>query len=355
MRLLISLVVVLGSSVYSRAADVPKVEQIETTALRARQQIRAMSASLQVRITATAEANEPSGEKRWNLWWEGPERNRGDLTRSHLPPQGVRLIHGVGCERAGWGLTLEDRTNVCAPLRPVAELKDSMYATTDPRYFGYTNEPTSTYRGIAHCLIGRTDRTAPTVEQVQRGGHTCYRVKWQRNTKDLDMEMVFDPDQGGNPVLIDASYPLPGGKKGRETSEVELVQVGPEKVWYPRVVRYERKSDDQVLLSETITFSQVTINEPIAAEVFKLKGMNLQEGQLLCLPANDPLGPIAEWKDGRLQKRVDEKPRKFDSLEPAAKPVSEGGGVNYWLVGVCVACSLAAVAVVVLWRRAKKV
>jgi hypothetical protein len=333
----------------AQGADVPTAEQLERTALASRQQIRTMS----VRLTAQARGSH-TGENVWHLWWEGPERQRGDLTRSSLPPEGVRIIHAVGVERSGWSLFLEDRKHVCAPFHKASqsEVANSLFATVDPRYIGYTNDDTITYRALENSVFGRSDRSLPTVERLDHDGRDCWLVKWKTKLG-VDFKVVFDPHRGGNPVHFDVNYSLPDGRKGREVSEIDLSQYGPGKVWYPSKMSYEQKFGDRVQRSETVTFDQVTINEPIPAEVFTLKGLGLQEGQPFCLPNGDPLGPVAIWKDGKLQRRPDDKANKFDAVEPV--PISGGGAINPWLVVACAVCSLGALALLVFrWRRSKK-
>jgi hypothetical protein len=169
-------------------------------------------------------------------------------------------------------------------------------------------------------------------------------------TEGTEQKVWIAPDHGYNIVRITCNSP------GQDAEVVtELQAVGPHKIWFPKQVKFQTRSNGALSRQETVQILEVRLNEEVPPSTFTLAG---------CLPDGTPVriysggqSIYGTLKNGKVEKEPDIHPaasRRQELLAatpPPPQPLQEPRRWDPWLVFAAVSLTLGALLVLWLWRR----
>lgn len=118
--------------------------------------------------------------------------------------------------------------------------------------------------------VGMPERADVGLSTTKLGGKEMKEIKF--TSKDgVHLRLVFDPDQGGNPVLFE----IVGQNRSVRTDYEFHTKSGQ---WFPKKVVYHSEFSSETRHHEEVTLEVVSLNEPIDPKVFKFDGMDLPIG-----------------------------------------------------------------------------
>jgi hypothetical protein len=205
--------------------------------------------------------------------------------------------------------------------------------------------------GVVACpfmLVGRskvgqvllaTDRTNLRMEETKWNGIPAKQLSFTLSRPwKPQLKLIFVPEMGGNVVYSEAVAET-NGKPGKDVLESELATFGKEKIWFPKKLSYKEVIDEKVQLQEVVSVEDITLNEAIPAEIFKLIGMALPND--LRIHTKDPALGQLKW-DGKAIVPLN---TDFGAMYPDLAP-SDSPRSSWWLA---FAGGLGVVGFVCLW------
>ncbi|MBY0461228.1 MAG: hypothetical protein K2V38_28220 [Gemmataceae bacterium] len=344
------LILVASLTVGQAPMPAPSAQDIQSRALDARQQIRSMRLSIDVRQTAYADGKPGKETSRRVTTWLSGKRIRSDVVRSGGAFANFRIVDCLHCDKEGWGIEVIDKPGVASEIfrleQPNApELRDAI----DPRLVGYYPNIFAILReSRLDSYVGGTNRTPPEVSLARLDGVDCWLLKWPSNKDVWSSSVWVSPSQGWNVVKIELRSPPETQQLDTRSVTSELAQSPSSRLWFPSRVVFESRVGGELKEREVLTISDVRINEDIPPEVFTLPGIQLRERAYIQNRA-DPK------KSGFWQPATQTTTRPLPPIATApaeaATPVNPPASPNYWLLAVCVLAAVGAVAVLVLRRR----
>lgn len=327
---------------FAEQACAQTLEDVERKALAARKNIRTMTVNARAQ---TKVGNDSYAINSWSIWWNGPDKNRGDVVLNNKP----RNCQIVGCNRPGWVMEIAGDIHVCGSFEPVGRIEKQFHWNVDPRFLGYSSDASGSYKGFQDVVLGDSTREKENLRTIElANSEKAYELTWVNNRAvALFRRVIIRPQNGWNISLLETTYTA-SGKKFVETAVVDLVQYGPNQIWFPKKIVYTQVIDGVAGNTGTMTFDSVTINEPIPDRVFTLEGADIPLNKPFCLPKNAPESMSAYWDGTKLVRNT------HHPVEEAATPVDPPPSAdrnNYWLVAVCVFCSLVALALLFFRRQ----
>jgi len=290
----------------------------------------------------------PQYTQNYSIWFdEGKNRIRIDAEQSPavLPSTAQRSIiqHCLNCEEQGRYVHffLPDATSTTEVLnyKPMEEKTHlNLDFRFDPRLIGWGTEVAQglKYYDFNTYFLAPT-RTELRVASDNYRGESCWRLEFILRKRLVKIWVVpaWDHSVGKISVAVREN-----DRDMLFTVESEMRQWG--KVWFPKRTVYERRDDNVVTESETVEVTSAVFNQPLAADVFRLSGMNVRDGQVINIPDRKPV--FWTWKDGRLIPRTNAAP----PVELDPEPVKPAGNATTWY-GITGAAGVALVAFGVFW------
>jgi hypothetical protein len=332
------------------SGQVPSVQEVESRALQARQQIRTLQATFEVEPTSFGSRQAPA-RLTTTIWLSG-NQIRADVVRQGSAFAGFRTVECLNCDKEGWGIRANDMPRMATSVfRLGPSGAEDMRDAIDPRLIGYAPNTFAVLKNMRlDSWVGRTDRDDPAVTAERFEGLNCWVVRWA-NKNGWRSGVWVCPSQGHNVIRIESRSPPNEKQQLVQAVTSELVQVQPSGLWFPRRAVYEQRTDDDLEYREIIQVSDVRVNEPIPAETFTLAGIGLRPGAFVLSEDRKKGG---RWDPvTKTTTRPVPPANLFQDTTPAT-PVDPDTPrpTNYWLVAACVGFALAAVAVVLVRRRA---
>jgi hypothetical protein len=177
----------------------------------------------------------------------------------------------------------------------------------DPRVMGL--QPSSA--GALHKFtldgtLGSTDRTAPTLEKSKWNGHDVFLVRFAVTTYGKPKRTYYIvPAMDHSVVRVDFERTDDGGRKFAGSLKCDMMRYGKAGIWFPKSYLLEAFVDGKVHVRETMKLTDVTINEPLPANTFRLAGMKLPVGWPIRGSALPNKNKAYEWNG---KSPVEEKP-----------------------------------------------
>jgi len=133
------------------------------------------------------------------------------------------------------------------------------------------------------------------------------------------------------------------------STECEYAQEAKSKVWFPSRVVHQRTVDGRVEFDETVNVTVLSLNDPLDADVFKIKGMEIPPGTaVLDFLKSDGKGATKGIWDGK--EVVPAGKKRVASLLEAVPEISRPAR-QWWLYGYAVLFALMGAAVLYRFRR----
>jgi hypothetical protein len=183
--------------------------------------------------------------------------------------------------------------------------------------------------------VGRADRGEATARRGSWQGRDCWQVDY-RDLRGTSYRYYVDPERGPSVIRLEVSWD-DAGRHFVDAVETDLAVFGPTRAWFPRSCVYVRTQDGRHVEKEIVDVEVVALNEPLAADAFKLAGMNIPPDTLIA-GLHDPRG-LLFW-DGK------------EIVPESALPGDEyasGPATRRWLL-LANAVFFAGVAAFLLWR-----
>lgn len=183
------------------------------------------------------------------------------------------------------------------------------------------------------------DRTDPVVERLRWRGRPCYVVSFTTNEAGKPSYKAWVvPEFDFGVVRMEKTHDA-DGKRISSWSESEFRRWGRAELWYPAKLVSEADVDGKPYVRESTVVSDLTLNEPLPANTFRLAGLGFPDGTA-----------VADYRSGRLnlvtiegtelapyveKSRLSELPDKPTPIDPPRRR---------WLYAAGVGLALAALA-----------
>jgi hypothetical protein len=278
----------------------PTAEQIEERVLAHRRAIK----SGQVELTSTAwlkrrSADEITYRRTTTVWFDG-KRIRGDRIRPYdqtRPGADGSTFREVSCFADGKHFFYTDVVppgggSVVVHITDRAKKeKDPLWQVVDPRLIGLAPDAsTELTKYHDEFVLLRKDRQPPELGEDVVSGLPAYRLTYRRMDHYVYKYWVV-PERGFSVVKLEETRP-DGSLESRLECEIELHQKSGE--WFPKSAKFERLPSPRggTRYGEELAVTVVQLNEPVADEVFTLKGMDIPKGQHVSSEGNDTVGGL---------------------------------------------------------------
>ena len=150
----------------------------------------------------------------------------------------------------------------------------------DPRVLGLM----ATTAGVLHpyqldSILATTDRTPPTLEKNKWNGKDAFIVRFEaKSGPKIKYALWIVPSMDYSVVQSAKESEDGSGTKYASILKCEMEKYGKPGTWFPKSYAAEDVSVGKTLWREKMELSDVTINEPLPANTFKLAGMNIPVG-----------------------------------------------------------------------------
>ncbi len=294
--------------------------------------------------------------KRLNtLWFDFDKRKfRSDVLnefKSQPETKPVRHVQGINCERENYFLDyLEIRTDTSAQsveLKPMTEARKKRSTEVfDPRLLGLVpSMSVMLHHRQLESYLERPDRKNTKVRKDIWQGLDCF-VLTIDNERGNHYEYWIIPSRSFGTVRSQVESDFKGTAL-KSSVTTELQQVGKLGIWFPLECVYE----DSLGTKEVLRVKQISLNEPIADDVFSLAGMSITPGTVIDGETPNGKQELMTWTGKELIKYVQPKSEPSEIFE-FAQPASLNR--SFWLVVAAVACCVAAaIALGIFWRRGR--
>lgn len=309
----------------------------------ARSQIRTIFVSFTVntRINVDGHAVEHTSERK--TWMDGT-KIRAEYMHSKGPDVGVRYLDCVNCEKDRWGIAASDAKGFATTFFPLdTPGRPSLRDALDPRSMGYYPTIYVTLKRFPiNSLVGSGNRNPPTVTEEVLDGTSCWVVRWDTQSKSSCAVWIV-PSKGHNVTRIEA-IDRSSEPARRLVVTSALSPAGQTGLWFPSRVVFRESRAEATVQEETIDIHEVRLNDPVPPELFTLAGAQLKPTPYVLTPDSKQSGFLVDGK-------IDASREHSSQFEDLTPPVLPRRRINYWLVGLTVACTALTVALVVLRRR----
>ncbi len=205
----------------------------------------------------------------------------------------------------------------------------------DPRLLGvsFMNTRTLTVNcdWETHSAIGMPDRHDQHSEEVVVDGRTLLLVTFEMSTG-TSVSFWLDPEIGGQPIRMHAT----DSASDIECSITTDYQIAPDgATWFPARVVAEQLIDGVKDWSEEVNVTLVSVNEPIAPDLFTLAGMNIPQKSIQDYPKPE----TQTYWDGNTEQTGSKAPETNPKTPPAVP--GHHGRRTILLVNLCVVLVLA--------------
>lgn len=221
---------------------------------------------------------------------------------------------------------------------------------TDPRVFGL--QPSIS--GVLHAfkidtMLGRADRTPPILEKTKWNGYDAYIIRFVLTTGDKAKYAYWlVPAMDYSVVRVDGE----SESMGRKTSlslKSEMERHGKPGIWFPKSYVAESHIDGKLAWSDTVSVTDVTINQPLPADTFRLAGMNIPAGWPIKGSALPDKTKQYEWDGKKIVERGAPKGKAPPDEASSAPPGSSQRGL--FLTGAGVLALGGTVALALAYRK----
>ncbi len=266
------------------AAD-PSVEELEEGFLKERSGLVSGQLRLHVEIERTL-PDKAKLEFRQLMFYE-PGRLRCDrimLTRA----EEHRTVYCENCERPGCYVFYDDRDlpKNRRPLLlqsmevPAGAVRRGADLRFDPRVIGVGGRSFFIYHSVTvGKLIGRTDRSPPTIRATEWQGKKAWSVSYRLNHGPSVVD-TFVPECGYCMVRHELeSLPVEAGADSiKNIMEAEPAQHGSKGRWFPAKVVFHQYRNGALTEKNVIKIEDAAFNEPILPTTFMISGMAIPAG-----------------------------------------------------------------------------
>lgn len=298
---ILSLVLTLVPSFTTAPGNVPDVAAIENAVLAPRRALKSGQVELDSHIW-----DFPNGERRLfyravrTAWFDG-NKMREDTLRPQADSK-TGFYREVLCFADGHNTFWSDQIlgqghTVALDYRDQEKPGISGYnAMVDPRLAGLTPQDSPNFVHFhLESFIARADREPPSVRSEPLKGVDCWRVEFV--TRDgCTVRYWVAPSQGNSVLRMEFAF-TNGGDHYVDSVTSDIRWNESTGVWFPETCVYNRLVNDKPHREEKLAIRVASFNQPIAPEVFDLKGMNITPGTLMQRIPHDPRGEVV-W-DGK--------------------------------------------------------
>jgi hypothetical protein len=231
------------------------------------------------------------------IWFDGKKLRNDKLFRYSGEPENAPLHTEKecrNCEKDGFWLYYNDykgfpegelgvsMTNMATSKKPEA------FDLVHPQRLGMVPDSVAnlaTSRAQLESFVSRSDRRNVSLRRVQWRDLESFQITYQLPSTpgygaNACVRIWILPDRGPSVLRIEGEWDVQDNHYF-DSVESDLRQIIPSGLWYPQTVTYERRINGESLDKEVTDVQEVSLNEPISAEVFTLAGLNL--------PVNKPV------------------------------------------------------------------
>ncbi len=306
-----SVLFLLSADDHLSGQELPASEVVAKS-IEARKRIKTFHAE----IAYTYTSKERNEEKRQEIWLDGTKIrfDRYDHSMGGLR----KFVDCNNCLGAGMVFVGDDMPNVAKHLGRAtwSSVKDSV--AFDPRLLGLSYSPYSTLRHGSFEKATRLILSTPLPQIVRDSKRTTVQVigsnEFATGIATFDIEKQYS--------ILRIETLLKGNPKQPVTllECSEFLSFGPkaDPIFFPTKITYtDFKEDGTIQSTDSVTLSNLEINQPIDPEVFTIKGMKLGDNFYV---QNEDRSKSGVFRGGRIVPNSEEKARRSPDETPVVPP-----------------------------------